>query len=49
MRFKTFLQELHRRHVFKAGITYLAVAWLIEQVLSDLIPAFGLPAYSTLR
>lgn len=45
MRFKTLLQELHRRHVFKASITYLVVGWLIIQVLSVLVDAFDIPTY----
>ncbi len=40
MRFKTLLHELHRRHVFKAGVAYLVVTWLLVQVLSIFIPAF---------
>ncbi len=40
MRFKSFFYELQRRHVFKAGVAYLVVSWLIVQVLSILIPAF---------
>ena len=43
MRLKTIFQELHRRHVFKAGVAYLVVAWLIVQILSILIPAFDVP------
>lgn len=42
-RFIFFLRELQRRHVFKSGVAYLVVAWLIVQVLSILIPAFNLP------
>ena len=43
MNFKKYFRELNRRHVVKAGIAYLVVAWLITQVLSILIPAFELP------
>lgn len=42
MRLLLFLKELNRRHVVKAGIAYLIVAWLIVQVLSIFVPAFGL-------
>ncbi len=42
MNFKKYFQELKRRHVVKAGLAYLVVAWLIVQVLSIIIPAFGL-------
>ena len=43
MRFKTILQELHRRHVFKASGAYLVVAWLIVEVLDVLFDAFDWP------
>ena len=43
MRSRTLFRELHRRHVFKAGVAYAVVAWLIVQVLSIMIPAFDLP------
>lgn len=42
MNFKQYFQELKRRHVVKAAIAYLVVAWLITQVLSIIIPAFEL-------
>lgn len=45
MNFKKYFKELNRRHVVKAGIAYLVVAWLLIQVLSILIPAFELPTY----
>ncbi|NNK11106.1 MAG: hypothetical protein HKP08_07155 [Flavobacteriaceae bacterium] len=37
-----FFQELKRRHVVKAGLAYLVGAWLLVQVLSIVLPAFGL-------
>ncbi len=43
MNFKVLLHELQRRHVIKAGVAYLVVAWLIVQVLSIMIPAFNIP------
>ena len=42
MKFKDYLNELQRRHVVKAGVAYLVIAWLIVQVLSVMIPAFDL-------
>lgn len=36
-------QELKRRHVFKVGAAYLAVAWLAIQVVSSLNGPLGLP------
>jgi hypothetical protein len=34
MNFKKYFRELNRRHVVKAGIAYLVVAWLLIQVLT---------------
>lgn len=42
MKLKEYLKELQRRHVVKAGIAYLVVSWLLVQVLSILLPTFGL-------
>ena len=42
MNLKEYLKELQRRHVVKAGIAYLVVAWLLVQVLDILIDAFEL-------
>lgn len=42
MKFNEYLNELQRRHVVKAGVAYLVIAWLIVQVLSVLTPAFDL-------
>ncbi len=38
-----FFKELQRRHVVKAGIAYLVVAWLIIQVITVLLPMFKIP------
>ena len=43
MRFRVFLYELQRRHVIKAGVAYLVVAWLIVQVLVVFTDAFNIP------
>ena len=40
---RNFFEELKRRHVVKAGIAYLVVAWLLIQVLSILLPVFKAP------
>lgn len=37
---KRFLEELQRRNVIKASISYLVVAWLILQVASIVFPIF---------
>lgn len=36
------IDELRRRHVFRAAVAYLAAAWLLIQVLETLLPIFGL-------
>ena len=43
---KHFIQELRRRGVLRAGLVYLAGAWLVVQVLETLVPIFGLPETS---
>ena len=35
--------ELKRRNVFRVGIAYLALAWLLTEVSGTLFPAFGIP------
>ena len=42
----SFLDELRRRNVVKAGLAYLAIAWLLLQVGDTVFPAFGAPAWS---
>ena len=39
-------QELKRREVFKAGIAYLIVAWVILQVTDVVVPILELPAWT---
>lgn len=46
MKFRKFISELNRRNVFKATIAYLAVAWVIMQIASVVLPAFNAPEYS---
>ena len=41
-----FLKELRRRNVFKAGVAYVIVAWLIIQVASITFPALHLPPWA---
>jgi len=38
----SFFGELKRRNVFRAAAAYVAVAWLIIQVVETLFPVFGL-------
>src|SRR6478736_10523336 len=42
----SFFEELKRRKVFKVGVGYLVVAWLIVQVASIGFPAFDAPAWA---
>jgi len=45
MNFNDYFNELKRRNVIRSAIAYLVVAWLIAQVLSIVLPAFGAPNY----
>ena len=46
MKFSKFISELNRRNVFKATIAYLAIAWVVIQISSVILPAFNAPDYS---
>ena len=46
MRLSKFFSELKRRNVFKATLAYLAVAWLVIQIASIILPAFDAPDYA---
>ena len=39
----SFLHELKRRSVFRVGVAYVVVAWLVLQVVDVLAPIFSLP------
>ena len=39
----SFFNELKRRNVFKVGIAYVVVAWLVAQVLQLVFESFGTP------
>ncbi len=43
MDFKKLLSELSRRNVFRAVVAYLAVAWVIIQIASIILPTFEAP------
>jgi len=45
MNLRNYISELKRRRVFKAGIAYLIVAWVIAEVASVVLPTFNAPAY----
>jgi TolB-like protein len=38
-----FFQELKRRHVFRVAIAYAVVAWLVVQLVNNLVPLLGVP------
>ena len=39
----SFLAELKRRNVFKAGLVYAVVAWLVIQIAVMVLPTFDAP------
>lgn len=39
-----FIEELKRRNVFRVGIAYLLVAWLVLQVTDNIAPILDLPS-----
>ena len=45
MDLKKYIGELKRRSVFKSGIAYLIVAWLIAQIASIVLPTFEAPPF----
>ena len=46
MDLKKFFAELQRRNVYKVGIAYCVVSWLIVQVTTQLFPVFEIPAWA---
>lgn len=42
----SFWGELQRRNVFRVAAAYAVVAWLLIQVASIVLPAFGFPAWA---
>ena len=38
--------ELRRRNVFRVGVAYAVVAWLLMQVADLLFPVFGAPDWA---
>ena len=39
----SLIKELQRRHVFKVGVTYVIVAWLILQISDVVLEQIGVP------
>ena len=46
MKFRKLISELNRRNVIKSTIAYLAVAWVIIQIASTILPTFNSPDYT---
>ena len=42
----SFFNELKRRNVFRVGIAYIIVAWLVAQVLQLVFESFGTPGWA---
>ncbi len=40
---ESFISELKRRNVFKVGVAYLVLAWVVVQVADTAVPALHLP------
>ena len=45
MDFRKIFEELTRRNVIRAVVAYLAVAWVVVEIASTLLPVFGAPPY----
>lgn len=43
---QSFFAELKRRNVFRAAAIYAATAWLLVQIVTQVFPVYGLPAWS---
>lgn len=41
----SLIQQLKRRHVFRVGIAYCVVGWLVLQLASMVAPVLGLPGW----
>src|SRR5512134_2140960 len=42
---RPFLGELRRRNVYKVGVAYAVVGWILIQIASVLLPTFGAPGW----
>lgn len=43
--FMALIQQLKRRHIFRVGIVYCVVGWLVLQLTRIIVPAIGLPEW----
>src|SRR6187549_2095610 len=46
MNSRDFFTELKRRKVYKVGIAYAVVAWLLMQIASQIFPFFEIPNWA---
>ena len=46
MNVRSFFAELKQRNVYKVGIAYALVAWLLMQVASQIFPFFEIPNWA---
>ncbi len=46
MKLSKLISELRRRHVLKSTIVFLAIAWIIVQIASIVLPTFDAPDYT---
>jgi len=42
---ESFISELKRRNVFKVGVAYLVLAWVVVQIADTAVPALHLPEW----
>ena len=42
----SFLEELKRRNIFRVGIAYLALGWLVIEVTATVAPTLGMPEWT---
>ena len=45
MNLKTYINELKRRNVFRSGIAYLVLSWILIEVSATILPTFNAPDY----
>ena len=43
---KNFFAELQRRHVYKTGVAYAVVTWLLIQIATQVFPFFEVPSWA---
>ena len=42
----SFIEELKRRNVFRVGIAYAVVGWLLIEVAGNILPTFNAPQWA---